>query len=150
MVHSKLLTQSDAETIGWEFAQRTPDNVLDIWQRLFCQLAWALSQADSPCHDRLWVINDALYQLRRLPCPYVDLSVPVTPAEAYRLSQQGIQLGFDGLLRLQGLLHECDEQLGDHPAALPLWWTWDGIAERSDALTHRLTIEGESRLTRED
>ena len=84
MVHSKLLTQSDAETIGWEFAQRTPDNVLDIWQRLFCQPARALSQADSPCHDRLWVINDALYQLRRLPCPYVDLSVLVTSAEAYR------------------------------------------------------------------
>ncbi|CAE6777841.1 hypothetical protein [Nitrospira defluvii] len=152
MAKSQFLTDSDAETIGWELAQRTADNQLDIWQRLLYQLSRAVSQADSPCHDRLWTINDTLYQLRRLPCPYLDLCVPMTPAEAYRLSQPGIQLGFDGLMRLQSLLHETSEQLGDHPAALPLLWVRDGIEERNAALMRRLTVtmEGESGWAKEE
>jgi len=135
---SQLLTDSDAETIGWELAQRTADNHLDVWQRLLYQLSRAVSQEDSPCYARLWVINDTLYRTRRMPVPYLELVVPVTPGEAYRLTQPGIQLGFDGLVRLQSLLHECSEQLGDHPAALALWWCWDGMEERSHALARLL------------
>lgn len=152
MAKSQLLTDSDAETIGWELAQRTADNHLDVWQRLLYQLSRAVSQEDSPCYARLWGINDTLYRIRRMPVPYLELTVPVTPEEAYRLMQPGIQLGFDGLVRLQALLYECSEQLGDHPASIPLWWLWDGMEERSAALARRLTLtmEEESGWAKED
>lgn len=114
MAQLQILTRSDAQTIGWEFAQRTPDNQLDAWQRLFYQLEQAFASPDDECAQRLAAINEALFLVRRLPCEYFVLNVPVMPDEAVRLFGNGIQLGFDNLVRLQTLLWEVADRLGGH------------------------------------
>lgn len=139
MAYSKLLTQSDAETIGWELAQHTADNQLDIWQRLSYQLERAFVSPDDPCAQRLAAINEALFLVRRLPCEYLVLTVPVMPDEAMSLFGKGIQLGFDNIVRLQTLLWEVADRLGDHPATMPLYAIWDALDSRSHQLIQEMT-----------
>lgn len=138
MAQSQFLTQSDAQTIGWELASRTPDNQLDVWQRLFYMLERAIPQ-DSQCVSRFAAINEALYQLRLFPVPCLELTVPVTPEEAVRLIAPGIALNFDNLMRFQSLLYEAADQLGDQPATMPLYALWDTLDARSYRLIHDLT-----------
>lgn len=144
MTDSENITVSDAQTVGWELTQQTPDNQLDTWQRLFHQLARALP-ANSHCASRLSAMNDAFFLLRRFPCSYVELSVPVMPKEAMRLMMPGIQLGYDNLVRLQSLLHEVANKLGDHPATIPLYALWDALDSRSHQLIQDMHLgkEGE-------
>ncbi|CAE6778717.1 hypothetical protein [Nitrospira defluvii] len=144
MTGSENITVSDAQTVGWELTQRTPDNQLDTWQRLFYQLAQALP-ANFDCARRLSAMNDVFFLLRRFPCSNVELSVPVTTEEAVRLMMPGIQLGYDNLLRLQSLLYEVANELGDHPATMPLYALWDALDSRSYELIREVTFgkEGE-------
>lgn len=125
MADPNIITQSDAQTIGWELAYRTADNQLDVWQRLLHQLERAL-RPESPCVPLLAAINEALFTLRRLPIPYLDLVVPVDREEAFRLSRAGVQLTFENLLRIQVILHDVVEQLGYHPAVIPVYGFWEG------------------------
>jgi hypothetical protein len=134
MAQLQILTRSDAQTIGWEFAQRTPDNQLDAWQRLFYQLERAFASPDDHCAQRLAAVNEALFRVRRLPCEYLVLTVPVMPDEAVRLFGNGIQLGFDNLVRLQAFLWEVADRLGGHPATMPLYAVWDALDSRSHQL----------------
>lgn len=92
----------------------------------------------------LAAINEALFLLRRLPIAYIDLVVPVDREEAFQLSRAGVQLTFDNLLRLQAILQEVADQLGDHPASIPVHGFWDGM----DALNYE--IIGESPFGRDD
>lgn len=143
MAQFQFLTQSDAQTIGWEFAQHTPDNQLDAWQRLFYQLEQAFASPDDECAQRLAAINEALFLVRRLPCEYLVLTVPVMPDEAVRLFGNGIQLGFDNLVRLQTLLWEVADRLGGHPATMPLYAIWDAFDIRSHQLIQEMTFKKE-------
>lgn len=139
MTDSENITVSDAQTVSWELTQRTPDNQLDTWQRLFYQLAQALP-ANSHCASRLSAMNNAFFLLRRFPCSYVELSVPVIPEEAVRLMMPGILLGYDNLVRLQSLLYEVANELGDHPATMPLYALWDALDSRSYELIREMTF----------
>jgi len=138
-----LLTRSDAQTIGWELAQHTPDNQLDIWQRLLYQLERGLLQT-SECVSRLSAINEALFQLRPLPVDYLTLTTSVLPEETERLIQPGIQLGFDSLQRLQELLYRTADELGDHPASWPLFALWDAIDARNATIIRGMVFGKES------
>lgn len=53
--------------------------------------------------------------------------VPVMPEEAKRLIMPGIRLDFENLARLQSLLYETADQLGSHPAAIPLYPLWNTL-----------------------
>lgn len=143
MAQFQILTQSDAQTIGWELAQRAPDNQLDALQRLFYQLEQAFASPDNPHAQRLAAINEALFLVRRLPCEYLVLIVPVMPDEAVRLFGNGIQLGFDNLVRLQALLWTVVDRLGDHPATMPLHAIWDALDSRSHQLIQEMTFKKE-------
>lgn len=61
---------------------------MDRWQRLFYQPERALPK-DSEYVSRLSTINDALFRLRRFPCSYLELIMPVMPDEALRLMMPG-------------------------------------------------------------
>jgi len=89
MAQFQFLTQSDAQTIGWEIAQHTPDNQLDAWQRLFYQLEQAFASPDDQYAQRLAAINEALFLVRRLPCEYLVLTVPVMPTRPCACSGTG-------------------------------------------------------------
>ncbi|MCS6291729.1 MAG: hypothetical protein H8J66_01555 [Nitrospira sp.] len=145
MAQFQVLTHSDAQTIGWEFAQRTPDNQLDAWQRLFYQLEQAFASPDDQYAQRLAAINETLFLVRRLPCEYLVLTVPVMPDEAVRLFGNGIQLGFDNLVRLQTLLWDVADRLGDHPATMPLYAVWEALDSRNHQLIQDMHVgkEGE-------
>lgn len=143
MAQFQILTLSDAQTIGWELAHRAPDNQLNAWQRLLYQLERALASPDDQCAQRLAAINEALFLVRRLPCEYLVLTVPVMPDEAVRLFGNGIQLGFDNLVRLQTLLWEVADRLGDHPATMPVYTIWDALDSRSHQLIQEMTFKKE-------
>ncbi len=134
MAHARVITESDAQTIGWELGQRTADNHLDVWQRFLYQMERALP-LDSNCIVLLAAINNALFHLRASPCPYLDLVAPVYPEEMFRLVRCGIKLNRDNTTRLQTLLHEVADQLASHPAALPLYAFWDAL----DGVRYKLT-----------
>lgn len=134
MAHARVITESDAQTIGWELAQTTADNHLDVWQRFLYQMERALPP-DSNYIALLAAINAALFHLRASPCPYLDLVAPVYPEEMFRLVSCGIQLNRDNTTRLQTLLHEVANQLASHPATIPLYAFWDAL----DRVRYELT-----------
>jgi len=82
-------SRSDADTIAWGLAQRTPDNQLDIWQRLFSGLANVLRDTRPHLAQPLCEMNLAFYRVRRFPCPSEALSKPVTPKESWDLPVWG-------------------------------------------------------------